>query len=685
MTSDMGIIHVLPLSVVNKIAAGEVIERPASVLKELVENSLDAGARAVKITVEDGGKQLIRITDDGSGIWPDDLPLAFASHATSKLERPDDLFRVCTLGFRGEALASIGSISHARIASRRRGELQGMEIECRGGELDQPRPVGCPEGTTIEVRNLFFNTPARRKFLKSTPVEFGHCVDMVTRFAIAHCDRRFDLVHNGSAIFTLPENQYLKQRVENFLGPEVADALMQLKAGDGTMSVVAYVAPPYLARASAKMQFIFLNGRHIRERVVTRALAQAYKGFIPHDRFPVAILFVTTDPAEVDVNVHPTKIEVRFRNVWRLHDLIVDSVRGLLGRTESAVRLQPGAFGSVAQASRLCPSKGDPESFPPAPAPPSGFRASTPGPADTQEDVKSAILDFFLGHKGELMGRDHGWEPPRDDAQAGAATPAVAAGERPALATPEAGKAAPLQSESLWAQGSGSSATRHGGTATAAPTAPDQAPAGLPATTDYVAPRLDEGRTHLCFQLHDSYIVEETPDGVLIIDQHALHERILIYAMRRRLARADGRRQRMLIPTVVEFSRAEMAIMKETLPFMAQLGFEVDEFGPGSIAVHAVPDVLASSNPETLLRGVVEEYEGGGKGDSAERALDQIINLLSCKAAIKAGERLTHEEMVALLRQREEVEQTASCAHGRPTTLKISLAELRKYFERAVK
>lgn len=667
----MGIIHVLPLSVVNKIAAGEVIERPASLLKELIENSLDAGATAIRIDIEDGGKQLVRISDNGSGFYADDLPLAFAAHATSKLAKPEDLFRISTLGFRGEALASIGAISQARIISRRKGELTGAEIECRGGEISHPKPAGCAEGTTVEVRNLFFNTPARRKFLRSTPVELGHCVDMVTRFAIAHRAVRFDLAHDGNAIFALPGRQEFRERVEYFFGPELAASLIRVEVRDSGLGIEAFIAPPFMARASAKMQFIYVNGRYIRERVVSRALAQAYKGFIPNDRYPVAVLFITVDPAEVDVNVHPTKIEVRFRNVWRLHDMIVDSVRALLSTTQGAVPIK--ATGVAAN----------------------GGATSLPTAATTPPDVKSAILDFFLGPRGAETpsrppnGVDDAYavrRPTKDNVRSFSTGGGAAAVAPPPLGrTQELSSLLPPSSFSTTApfEPPPPAGTMETLPHTHPPHEGQSASAQFPSSPRYVVPELPPGETRSCFQIHDSYIIEQVEDGILIVDQHALHERILLTQLRKRLEAGSGGTQRLLIPAVIEFTKAEMLFAKEILPHMERLGFEVNEFGPNTIAVYAVPDILSSTNPETILRGVVEDFEGGTGKDGKEEAVLEILNSLACKAAIKAGEKLTHEEIVSLLRQRESVEQASTCAHGRPTTLKISLAELKKYFKRA--
>ncbi|MHC4605989.1 MAG: DNA mismatch repair endonuclease MutL [Planctomycetota bacterium] len=328
----MGRIRVLAPDVVNKIAAGEVVERPASLVKELVENALDAGAKHVRVDVEDGGRRLVRVTDDGAGIAGEDLPVAFESHATSKLESADDLYRVTTLGFRGEALASIGSVAQVRLKSRKHGTEGGAEIEVDAGQRADVRPAALPEGTDIEVRNLFLNVPVRRKFLRKPRVEFEHVHEAVARFAVAHPEVRFDLAHNGIPVFNLPSASDVRERIAHFFGKDLAGALMEVRSDEPPARFRALIAPPAFSKLTLKGQYVYLNGRFIRDRIVTRAINESYREALPHGRYPVVFLFLEVEPGEVDVNVHPTKIEVRFRNVWRVHDRIVDRLsRAVLG------------------------------------------------------------------------------------------------------------------------------------------------------------------------------------------------------------------------------------------------------------------------------------------------------------------------------------------------------------------
>jgi DNA mismatch repair protein MutL len=330
----MGRIHRLDPALVNQIAAGEVIDRPASVVKELVENALDAGARRVLVEIEEGGRKLIRISDDGSGIAPEDLPLAFAPHATSKIDRAEDLFAVRTLGFRGEALASIASVSHLNLISRVRGTPGGASMEVRGGEAGPAKAAGTAEGTVAEVRNLFFNVPVRRGFLRSVSVEYSHIAESMTRFALAHPGVRFELRHDDRVEFALPPAEDPRPRIARFFGEDLAKGLLMARSTDAPFPFVAWLAPPAFSRPGLQGLYVFLGGRFIRDKSVTHAVREAYRELVMEGRHPVAFLYLDLPPSEVDVNVHPTKIEVRFRNGWRLHDRLVEVLRAELVKAD---------------------------------------------------------------------------------------------------------------------------------------------------------------------------------------------------------------------------------------------------------------------------------------------------------------------------------------------------------------
>ncbi len=549
----MARMQVLSADVVNKIAAGEVIERPASVVKELVENSLDAGATEVRVDVEEGGRKLLRVTDNGRGIPAGELPLAFAPHATSKLATADDLFRVATFGFRGEALASIGAVSLARLVSRVPGG-EGAEIVVENGEMRPVRPAAAAPGTIVEIRNLFQNVPVRRRFLRSIDIETEHVVESVARFAISHPEVRFDLFVDGERRHALPPSDR-RSRIGVFFGEETAAALLEVRTED----FHACFAPPQHSKINARGVFFFLNGRYIRDRVLLRGVNEAYREMMPHGRYPVAFVFLTLPPDEVDVNVHPTKIEVRFRSVWKLHDALAAAMRRKLMGSDLAARVDPGRL------------------------PPEPF--STP--------ASRAVADFFAPE-----------EP--------AAKPLVTTGRR-------------------------------------------------------------------VFQLHDRYLVEEVEDGVRVIDQHALHERVLLEEFRRQYAAASIARQRLLLPAVVEVNQAQRAALDDHRELLDSFGIEFEDFGRDAVAVRAVPALLAEQDPARLLLDFV---------DLAEEAapdlplLDAALQFLACRAAVKFGRPLSAEEISRLLQDAAGLDFSAACAHGRPTAIKLSLDDLERFFRR---
>jgi DNA mismatch repair protein MutL len=567
----MGRIRVLPPEVVNQIAAGEVIERPASVVKELVENALDAGASRVRVEVEEGGRRRIRVTDDGRGIAADDLSLAFAPHATSKLASAEDLYRVTTFGFRGEALASVGSVARVSLLSRVRGAVEGAEIVVDAGTPGTARPAAGPEGTTVEVGNLFHAIPARRKFLRSVDVEMGHIEETMTRFGIAHPGTRFELVADGASRLLLPPANDLRERLSAFFERDLVDALVEARSDDAAVSFHVLAAPPRFARLSLRGQFVYLDGRFIRDRVLTRAINEAFREMVPHGRYPVVFLFLRAAPGEVDVNVHPTKIEVRFRNIWRLHDRVVSSLRGKLLESDLAPHLSPAAIAAAAA-----------------------------------EPASRTIVDFFA----------------RDAA--------------PERALPEG------------------------------------------------APLVATGRRY--FQLHDRYVVEEAPDGIRIIDQHALHERVLLEEMRRQYKSADVPRQLLLLPAVVEVTGGERARLEEHRVVLESMGLVVDDFGPSSIVVRSVPALLRDADPQGLVRDLLDRIEAHGESERSEGAplpmIDGLLEFFACRAAVKFGDRMGPEQLERLLADAEGMDYSATCAHGRPTAVKLTLDDLERYFKR---
>jgi DNA mismatch repair protein MutL len=581
-------IQQLPPSVVTKIAAGEVIERPSSVVKELLENSVDAGSTRIDIDIEQGGVELIRVVDNGCGILAADLPLAFASHATSKLQSADDLFRIGTLGFRGEALASIGGVAQVTLQSRTPDQACGAEVGCQGGDLGPVRAWNGSPGTRIEVRHLFYNTPVRRKFLRTPATETGHVCEAVTRLALACPALHLTLRHNGKLVYEVPATADLPVRLGLFFGAEVRDRLYALEAGQAPVRLRGYVADPACERGNAKMQYLFVNGRWIRDRSLGHALHEAYRGLLMTGRYPVAFLFLELPPDQVDVNVHPTKAEVRFRDSHALYHLVLTAIRERLRAENLTARLQAPSMAGGPQ---------------------------PPGP-DARREVGLPTQEAGLTSV-----------PPRADG--------ISLDHRMETPTPFAGATPPssLSAEKV-------------------------------------------------IQLYDAYLVVETPEGMLVIDQHALHERILFEQLKQRVRSGPLESQRLLIPEPVDFSAEQAARTLEHCEALAELGLGVEDFGGGTVLLTSYPAILGNRSPQVTLRAVVDHLVAKERPPSREQLLNNLLSLMACHAAVRAGDRLTPEEMNALIAQRGLADDTHHCPHGRPTALLFSRQELERQFRR---
>jgi DNA mismatch repair protein MutL len=620
----------LSAALVNRIAAGEVIERPASVVKELVENAIDAGATRILIEIEDGGRELIRVTDDGCGIPPAQLPLAFAEHATSKIVSDDDLFNISTMGFRGEALASIGSVSHARILSRTAESESAYEVLNRGGAISDPQAAAGNVGTAVEVRNLFFNVPARRKFMKGAPTEFGHISDAVTRLALPHPKIAFTLINNGKKSVDFPVTDAVSRLLEAW-PDEFHDQRLPLETRDAEIRVSGIVGLPALARPTAKYQYLYLNGRHIRDKFIQHALRESFRGLTEPGRHPAAILLITIPPGDVDVNVHPSKIEVRFKDSGRIHGLVLSSIREkLLGSdlTPSAVPMQADNFETA-----------------------------------DRPDVRATLAAFFQQIPGDL-GAPRTPAPLQLHGQAGPAPELnFSSGE------------GSREGSGFGVQGlgnAGDAAARHG--QDAHDTTDDSSLNPKPLTLN--------PPPHTAIQLHNSYLVTETPEGMLIIDQHALHERIMYEDLKARITRGPLESQRLLIPHTVPATSRQMALLEQIQPLLARLGIEVAPFGPDSIAVQSFPTFLSKLEPGDFITDLLERGEQELLDLHDEELLHEIMDMMACKAAVKAGDSLTPGEIQALLARKDLVDRSSNCPHGRPTTLRLSLKDLEKQFKR---
>jgi DNA mismatch repair protein MutL len=631
-------IQQLSPSLVNRIAAGEVIERPAAVVKELVENAIDAGATSIRVEVEDGGRALIRVIDDGQGIDPVELPLAFASHATSKLSGDDDLFRIATMGFRGEALASIGAVSQARILSRRPGDDAGCEIFNRGGAISDPQAAAANVGTTVEVRNLFFNTPARRKFIKGASTEFGHISEMLLRLTLPHPGVAFKLQHNGRVTLDLPATT-ANERLLAGWPADFRNRHLVLDARDAEIGLRGLVGLPELAHATPRHQYLYLNGRHIRDRFVIHALREAFRGLTEPGRHPAAILLLELPPGDVDVNVHPTKIEVRFRDGGRIHGLVMAAVREKLLGSDLTPMAMPRAGGG-------------------------GWGAGAGGggmPAPPRQELREQLAAFF--RQGVAGGSSPSALPaPAEPWVAGSPLPmgeGRGEGRRGDDVTHSSGLANPGPHPGPRPEGKGTSAQ---GTT----------PVNLPSPTSSLP----------AIQLHNSYLVAQSDDGMIIIDQHALHERIMYEELLTRMARGPLESQRLLIPQVLPASAAQVAMLEQIRPLLERLGIEVAPIGPDAVAVHAFPSFLSKLEPEVFVRELLDRGEAELLDLHGEELLHEVLDMMACKAAIKAGDPLSGAEIEALLARRELVDRASNCPHGRPTTLRLSLRDLEKQFKR---
>ena len=641
----MSVIRILPEAVANKIAAGEVVERPASVVKELLENSLDAGSRRVEISVEAGGKRLIRMDDDGCGMNHDDVLLAFERHATSKIREAEDLFAIATLGFRGEALPSISAVSRLTLESREQSEATGTRLEIAGGKLRDVKEIARESGTLIEVRDLFFNTPARRKFLKSESTELGHVAQLVTHYALAHPDRSFRLTSLTNEILNVSPVATSRERVYQLMGGKLLEQMVDIaplerrlpiprgvaEDDDATeeaplVRVSGFISRPEVQKLNRNSIYFFVNRRLVRDRLILHAVTEAYRNILPSNVFPVALIFLDLPAREVDVNVHPSKTEVRFRNTGFIHDFVRDSIR------QGLVASQPVA------------------AFP--------MPRRTSGPQD-EVAVEAAEK---LGDETPVM---RGPEVP----PIGPAKPASGPSTR--------GSAAPggflLSSRRL--EPTTGKLPLEVATSAIAPAQTLQPTTGEP-TTEFPSDLVPLG------QVEESFIVATNAEGLWIIDQHVAHERVLFeqHLKMRREKRVAG--QRLLLPIVVELRPEQQATFQEIADELASNGFEVEPFGQRTVAVKTAPSDIRTEDVERLLLEILDGVGPEARSISLEGLRGKIAASVSCHAAIKINMALDETKMRWLLRELARTECPMTCPHGRPVVLKYSMKEIQKAFKR---
>jgi len=643
----MSRIRILPEAVANRIAAGEVVERPASVVKELLENALDAGAHSVRIEVEAGGKRMIRVVDDGCGMGHDDALLAFERHATSKLRTSDDLLSIATLGFRGEALPSIASVSRLLLETCTGGEEQGTRVEFAGGKLIGVKPAGLPTGTSVSVADLFYCVPARRKFLKSDTTELGHVASLATHYALANPDKHFALKTPTQEIMNVPPVATLADRVYQVFGRQMLEEMIEIApvstpiraaitepelddAGRAAELIVrGFISRPEVQRSNRNGIYVFVNRRLVRDRLVLHAIHEAYRNILPADVFPVALLFIDLPSHEVDVNVHPAKIEVRFRHSQWVHDFARDTIRQALARVRPVASFSGGRPASL-------PGSQSGAAAATAPAPMSPPRAALP----------------------------------LSDAYAGAATEGFALTEAPVEPEAqrfafEASAAANIMGETAQSEGCASDA------------APQPVRATEPAAT---ASRLAELKP--LGQVNASFIVAVNSEGLWIIDQHVAHERVLFEQHLR--SRRDGvlTGQRLLVPIVVDFTPRQRVILEQIGEELSANGFEVTPMGSQSVAIQATPAGVPSSDAERLLAEILDGIEREHQAISIDSLQGQIAASTACHAAIKVNMPLDQTKMEWLLGELAKTESPMSCPHGRPVILRYSLREIERAFKR---
>ncbi len=589
-------VRVLPAEIADQIAAGEVVERPASVVKELVENGLDAGARHFAVDLEQAGSALIAVVDDGEGMGADDAVCAFQRHATSKLSTVDDLSHIATLGFRGEALASIAAVSRTTLVTRRPGELGGTRVGVEYGRAIEVRDSGAPVGTRVEVADLFANTPARRKFLKAPATEVGHVSELVTRTALAWPQVGFVLRHGGRVLLELAAVEDDAERVRQVFGPERADAMLPFARRAGGGSVAGWLTDSHLSFPAPRQVYTYVNRRYVRDKLVTHALLAGYSTLLMHGRYPGAALFLDVPVEDVDVNVHPTKSEVRFRRAGAVHELIGQAVQARLRDQTRAARRPTVSLGAAGLSALM------PLGIPPRP------------PGWTGASLRLVDSDVVVGRQSPAVGL-------------------------PAL-PPDARRATP----------------------------DDQV--GVCAALRAVG------------QVFDGYLVCEGRDQLVLIDQHAAHERVTFERLRAAYASGLMPRQQLLVPSVIEVGPREAALLREQVDTLDGVGFEIEPYTGGAFAVRAVPALLADTDAAALLRDLTEDLAEVGRSRRVEDAAEAVLARLACHSAVRVGHQMGPQQIRALLVAMDQVDFSGNCPHGRPAYVLLSRGDLERWFKR---
>lgn len=621
----MSRIHLLSPRLANQIAAGEVVERPASVAKELLENSLDSGARRIDVEVEQGGIKLLKVRDDGGGIAADDLPLALARHATSKIRELEDLEAVLSMGFRGEALASISSVSRLTLTSRTTDAEQAWQVETEGRDMEpRVQPAAHPVGTSVEVRDLFFNTPARRKFLRAEKTEFDHLQEVIKRLALARFDVGFHLRHNGKTVLSLHEagdEISRARRVASVCGPAFLEQALPIEIERGGLRLWGWVGLPTFSRSQADLQYFYVNGRMVRDKLVAHAVRQAYRDVLFNGRHPTFVLFLEIDPATVDVNVHPTKHEVRFRDSRMVHDFLY----GTLHRALADVRPEDQVAAPAAVSPMVRPT---------------GLAAGEFGPQEEMGLAASILETPAPSAQPAWRGSGAGYQQP-------VGNPGVSAGEAQAAYREYF---SPL---------------------------PTAQPQSLPQEQGDIPPL-----GYAVAQLKGVYIIAENAQGMVVVDMHAAHERITYERLKQAMASEGLRGQPLLVPESIALSQREADCAEEHGEWFQRLGFELQRLGEETVAIRQIPALLKQAEATQLVRDVLADLLEYGTSDRIQAHLNELLATMACHGSVRANRRLTLPEMNALLRDMEQTERSGQCNHGRPTWTQLGMDDLDKLFLR---
>ena len=592
-------IVILSKEIANKIAAGEVVERPASIVKELLENSIDAGATDIRIELEKGGTQTIKVIDNGSGIEQEDVPLVFERHATSKIHKFEDIFNVVSFGFRGEAMPSIASVAKVELLTRRKNELSGTKAVLESGMVKDMSPIGVPEGTQISVTKIFANVPARRKFLKTETTEQGACLDVITRLALAHPEIRFKVSANGKEVFTAPEVDDMSKRIAMVMGEEFSSRCIAVDEEKGSVSLTGFIARPEYTKSNSKSIYLFVNKRFIRDNSLTHAVLSAYRQIIEPRRYPAAVLFLDMPPDEVDVNVHPAKMEVRFKNTHDVYELVSKTIRENLAVAETS----KGTF-----VYRLEPKEKKTDPF------------STPSIREASPSMR-----FGMFSRKNLQQAIH------DDLLRRPVTEKI-------TATPENTEIVPK--EKVFFTG-----------------------------MRYVG------------QYANTYLVFEGDGGLVLLDQHAAHERIIL----EKLKKSSGEKvisQSLLMPEIVNLTPGQITLFSDYIEFLQQIGLDIEIFGSDALAVKTVPTTLSQTKISEMIYDIADQLGDQNRVTSIQERREKILASLACRAAIKANRFLSHEEVDALCSELEATPFNLTCPHGRPITINFPLSEIERMFKR---